>query len=144
MAIPGELAPLDSRVGPLIPKIAGRSVHMPPESLGRLLGFARSLPQHIRTQPVPEPKSYEEYPACFGAVLMRMLANRNLNWWSSAETFARLTGGRLYLSAATVGAVGRDRKEVTPELLVGFATVLDIPIEDLAAIGNVELTGEEL
>jgi hypothetical protein len=104
-----------------------------------LLDYARSLPQHDRTQPVPVPKSYEQYPPGFGAVLMRMLGNRNLNWWQSAETFTRLTGGRLYLSAATVGAVGRDVSRLTPDLLAGFAIVLGIPASDLAALGEVRL-----
>ena len=72
-------------------------------------------------------------------MLMRMLGNRNLNWWQSAETFTRLTGGHLYLSAATVGAVGRDVNRLTPDSLVGFAVVLEIPAGDLAALGDVRL-----
>jgi hypothetical protein len=104
-----------------------------------LLEYARSLPQHARTQPVPVAKSYEQYPPGFGALLIRMLGNRNLNWWQSAATFARLTGGRLYLSAATVVAVGRDHNRLTPDLLVGFAVVLGIPVGDLAALGDVRL-----
>ena len=74
-----------------------------------------------------------------GALLMRMLGNRNLNSWQSAETFTRFSGGHLYLSAATVGAVGRDVSRLTPDLLAGFALVLGIPIGDLIALGDVGL-----
>ena len=139
LPVPEELAPLDARAGSLVPKVAGRSVCLPPGSREQLLEYARSLPQHARTRPVPVPKSYEQYPPGFGAQLMRMLSNRNLNWWQSAETFTRLTGGHLYLSAATVGAVGRDVNKLTPDLLAGFAVVLGIPAGDLAALGDVRL-----
>lgn len=139
LPVPEELAPLDPRAGSLVPRVAGRSVCLPSGSRERLLEYARSLPQHARTQPVPVPKSYEQYPPGFGALLMRMLNNRNLNWWQSAETFARLTGGHLYLSAATVGAVGRDQNRLTPDMLAGFAVVLGIPVDDLAALRDVRL-----
>jgi hypothetical protein len=138
--VPEELAPLDSTAASLVPKVAGHSVLLPPQSREQVLAYAQSLPQHNRTRPVPAPKGFEQYPPGFGAVLMRMLANRNLNWWSSAEAFARLTGGRLYLSAATVGAVGRrGGNNVQPGLLAGFAVVLGIPVDDLAALGGIEL-----
>ena len=142
--VPEELLPLDSEAGWEVPKVAGQAMRLSPESLGQLLEFARSLPQHARKQPASAPKSYEQYPPGFGAVLLRMLANRNLNWISSASVLACLTGGHQYLSAATVGAVGRDRKEVTPGLLVGFAAVLGIPAGDLAILGGIELPGENL
>ena len=139
LPVPEELAPLDPRAGSLVPKVAGRSVCLPPGSREQLLDYARSRPQLARTQPAPVPKSYEQYPPGFGAQLMRMLGNRNLNWWQSAETFTRLTGGHLYLSAATVGAVGRDVNRLTPDLLTGFAVVLGISAGDLAALGEVSL-----
>jgi hypothetical protein len=144
MPVPEELAPLDSKAGGLVPSLAQHAAELPPESRARLLGFARSLPQHDRTRPVPEPKAYEQYPPGFGGMLLRMLANRNLNLWYSAEALARLTGGRVYLSASTVGLVGRGRKEITPGLLGGFAAVLGIPAADLAALGDVDMADGDL
>ena len=139
LPVPEELAPLDPRAGSLVPKLAGQAVCLPAGAREQLLEYARSLPQHDRTQPVPVPKSYEQYPPGFGALLMRMLSTRNLNWWQSAETFARLTGGQLYLSAATVGALGHDVNRLTPGLLAGFALVLGIPVGDLMALGDIRL-----
>ncbi|MEU8943679.1 hypothetical protein AB0C97_37465 [Streptomyces goshikiensis] len=65
-----------------------------------------------------------------------MLGNRNLNWTASAKTLYHLTG-RL-LAAATIGAIGHGRKEITPGLLADFATLLGIPTRDLAALTGIE------
>jgi transcriptional regulator with XRE-family HTH domain len=140
--VPEEMAPLDSRAGALVPVLAQYAVGLSRESRRRLLEIVRSLPQHDRTQPVPEPKVYERYPSGFGGMLLRMLGNRNLNLWNSAAALARLTGGRVYLSASTVGLVGRGRKEITPDLLGGFAIVLGMPTDDLAALGEIEIAEE--
>lgn len=137
--VPEELSPLDRDAGWEVPKVVGQAVRLPPELQRQLLEYARSLPQHRRTKPVPAPKSYEQYPPGFGAVLLRMLANRNLDWMSSVKVLAWLTHGRLYLSSATIGAVGRDCKEVTPSLLADFATVLGIPVDDLAVLGGIQM-----
>lgn len=51
----------------LVPSLAQHAGDLSPESRGRLLEFVRLLPQHDRTQPVPEPKGYEQYPLGFGA-----------------------------------------------------------------------------
>ena len=134
--VPEELSPLDRNAGWDVASVVGEAVRLPLEPRRQLLEFAQSLPQQPRTKPVPAPKSYEQYPPCFGAVLVRMFANRNLDWMSSVKVLAWLTHGRLYWSAATFGAVGRDRKEVTPSLLVGFAAVLGIPVDDLAGSGG--------
>jgi hypothetical protein len=44
--------------------------------------------------------------------------------------------GRVYWSAATVGLVGRGRKEVKATLVPVFAAALGIPAGDLAALGS--------
>ncbi|MDG4822018.1 hypothetical protein O7635_09140 [Asanoa sp. WMMD1127] len=46
------------------------------------------------------------------------------------------------LSAATVGAVGHDRKKPSPELWAAFAAFLTIPVEDLTAMGGLGLPAE--
>lgn len=50
----------------------------------------------------------------------------------TARTFLHLTGR--YWSASTYGMVGHGRKELTPDLLADFATVLGIPADDLAVL----------
>ena len=50
-----------------------------------------------------------------GRLLMRMVRNRNLGSTATAKTFLSITGR--YWSAATYGAVGHGRKQLTPEIL---------------------------
>jgi hypothetical protein len=68
-----------------------------------------------------------------------MLATRNLNWMSSVRVLYTVGLSRVYWSGATVGLVGRGRKEVTPALVTVFAGALGIPAGDLAAIGGMRL-----
>jgi hypothetical protein len=137
--VPEELSPLDSAVGWEVHNVVAEAVRLSPELRKQLLELARSLPQQPRAKPAPAPKNYEQYPPGFGAVLVGMLANRNLDWMSSVRVLGWLTRGSLYWSSATVGMVGRGDKEMTPELLADFAAVLGIPVEDLAVLGGIEL-----
>jgi hypothetical protein len=134
--VPEDLAPLDDRAGPRIPGLVGRALLLPPDRRRRLHDLVRSLPQESRTRPVPALRSYERYPPGPGAVVVGMLAQRNLRWVSAAKTLYRLTG--LCLAGSTIGAVGHGRKELTPELLNGFATVLGVPVADLAVLTGAE------
>ena len=65
-----------------------------------------------------------------------MLATRNLDWLSSVRVLHEVSLGHVYWSAATVGVVGRGRKEVAPAILPVFAAALGIPAGDLAALGG--------
>jgi hypothetical protein len=55
-----------------------------------------------------------------------------------ARTFLFLTGR--YWSAATYGMVGSGRKELTPDLVADFGTVLGVPAGDLAAMTGITLS----
>ncbi|MFE7789930.1 hypothetical protein [Streptomyces sp. NPDC057460] len=61
-----------------------------------------------------------------------MLANRNLDWMSSARALRAVSG--LYVSASTIGGVGHGRVKLTRDLPADFAVVLGIPVGDLAAM----------
>ncbi|ARE73086.1 hypothetical protein B6R96_03335 [Streptomyces sp. Sge12] len=132
--VPEDLAPLDAAAGRSIPCLVRRFVSLPPEARDEVLCLVRSLPQEERTAPVPVPRPYEEYPPGFGGVLLRMLANRNLNWNGSVRVLHTLAG--LYVSAATIGGVGRGTVELTHHLLADFAIVLGIPVGDLTAMAG--------
>lgn len=139
MEVPADLAPLDATVGPQAARLVWLAGQLPERHQGELLGFARSLPQQDRTEPFPPPRTYERYPPGFGGMLARMLATRNLDWLSSVRVLYAVSLGRVYWSAATIGLVGRGRKEVTPALVTVFAAALGIPAADLAAPGAVHL-----
>ena len=138
MEVPPELAPLDANAGPTTARLVWQAGQVPRERLGELLDLARSLPQQDRAEPFPPPRGYEQYPPGFGG----MLATRNLNWESSVKVLIAVSLGRVYWSAATVGLVGRGRKEVTPALTTVFAAALGIAAGDLAAIGGMRLPAD--
>jgi hypothetical protein len=137
VAVPDELAPLDPEAGPHVPGLAQHALHLPPEHRHRLRRLIHSLPQEERTRPLPAPRAYEQYPSGPGGLLVGMLHNRNLRWTAAAKTLLCLTG--IYLAASTIGAIGRGRKELSPELLTGLATVLGIPTDDLTALTGIDL-----
>lgn len=137
--VPDELAPLDAEAKPWVRGLVNDALPLSPEQRRRLRQRARSLPQQSRTQPVPPPRSYEQYEPSPGAMITRMLHIRNLHWLGAATALACVTNGQVYLSAATIGTVGRGGKELTPDLMVAYASVLGVPVGDLAALAGVEL-----
>jgi len=142
MEVPQDLAPLDAKAGPQTARLVWQAGQLPEGRQSELLDLARSLPQQDRAEPFPPPRKYEQYPPGFGGMLARMLATRNLNWMSSVRVLYAVSRGRVYWSAATVGLVGRGRKEVTPALVTVFAAALGIPAGDLAAIGGMRLPAD--
>jgi hypothetical protein len=138
--VPEELAPLDINATGFIPQLAGHAMRLPPESRGRLRQFVRSMPRHHRIHAARVLRVHEHYPPNFGALIVQMLDNRNLDWTSSAKTLFHLTG--LYLAGATIGAIGHGRKQLSPDLMAGFATVLGIPSGGLAALTGMELVDQ--
>lgn len=85
---------------------------------------------------------HANHPGPRGLVpLVRMLALRNLNWTRAAEVLYLMSG--VDLSAATIGSVGRERREVDGELLAGLAVVLGVPVSVLGSLTDmpVEDTG---
>lgn len=137
VALPDDLAPLDPRAHVWIPVIANLAMSMPAERRQLLRQLVESLPREARTQPVRAPKGYEHYDGGFGAALVRMLHARNLDWLGGAE--AMLAVANVPLSAVTVGAIGHDREELTPELLTAFAHVLGISSKLLSALTGIEV-----
>jgi hypothetical protein len=134
VAVPEELAPLDPTAGVRVPELVRQAMVLPPEGIALVRRFARSLPRPTRVRPAT---ATPVYPPSFGAVVVRLLGNRNLNWPASAKTVFHLTG--LALAASTIGAIGHGRKELAPDLLAALATALDISAGDLAALTGVDL-----
>ena len=84
------------------------------------------------TLPAESAGRHEQYAPGPGAVLMRMLAHRGLNWTSSAKALSRLGG--VHLAASSIGALGHGRKELTADLVPPFASVLGIRADVLAVL----------
>jgi hypothetical protein len=143
LPVPDDLAPLDTKASSFVDTLVRITIRLSLEQRRKLREYVRSLPQHERGQGTQTPLAYEQYVHSPGAILVRMLSNRNLDWSSSVRILFRLAGVGP-LSASTVGAIGHGRKELSSELLVGFATVLAIPVDDLAALAGIGLDGRRL
>ncbi|WP_405988525.1 hypothetical protein [Streptomyces sp. NBC_00986] len=139
VAVPDALAPLDPRVGVVVPGLVRDAMGLPPGHRCRLRQLVRSLPQEDRALPVPAVRTYAQFDRGPGGVLLRMIGNRNLSLTGTAQTFLRLTGR--YWAASTYAGVGNGRKELTPDLLVDFATVLGVPADTLSVVTGVGLPG---
>jgi hypothetical protein len=138
VAVPDELAPLDLNAKMWVSALVGPALRLSSERRRRLRQLVWSLPQEGRAHPVPPLPAYEQYQPGFGALLLGMFRNRNLDRSGAAGALARLTNGHVYLSPSTIGMVGDGRKELTPSLLAGFATGLGIAADDLAALVGIE------
>jgi hypothetical protein len=96
----------------------------------RLDELVRSLPVQPRTEPAPA----DDYPETPGALMVRLLRNRNIRPYS-----ARLLWefGGPYVSDSTVAMLGPGRVVVTPQYVTAFAHLLGYAPEDMVALVGV-------
>jgi DNA-binding Xre family transcriptional regulator len=141
LPLPDDMAPVDPAAGKLIYTLVDEAMRLSLTGRGELRQFARSLPQRPRAgnHPVAAPE-WRQFPPGFGAIMVRFLENRNLDWLPAVYVLHRVT--RLYLSAVTIGSIGRGSKELTPDELAEFSIVLGITAGDLAALAGIELSAE--
>ncbi|MFF3252824.1 hypothetical protein ACFYWP_17845 [Actinacidiphila glaucinigra] len=139
--VPGDLAPVDPTAGRHLPDLVRHAVALPPRQRTVLRRYVASLPQQERVAPPPGPPPYQGHPDGPGALLMRLVRNRNLGWTATAKTFFLVTGR--YWAASTYGRVGSGNVPLTAELLADFCQVLDVPCDDLAAMTGVALPGPD-
>jgi hypothetical protein len=135
--VPDDLAPLDPDAGRQVRDLAGQAAALSPEKVGELRQLVASLPRERRTKPRRSLTAHRHYATHRGpgAILMRMLENRNLGWMDIAVMFAEV--GNHYLSAATYGQIGVGRQPLTPALLMDFTYLLDVPVDDLTALTGI-------
>ncbi|MGW1448409.1 XRE family transcriptional regulator [Micromonospora sp. NPDC002411] len=134
--VPSDLAPCAAPVGSILDHLVKTALRLPVEQREHLLGAARSMPLPESAAPIV--RGRDPFPYGPGAVIVRLLRNRNLDSLNSAKMVYRLAGiGPL--SAATINVVGLGRKKLDPQLLFAFATVLSYRVEDLAALLDIEL-----
>ena len=139
--LPLALAPLDPAAGSIAVSVVQITMALPSGQRARVRGLVEQAPQDAKGSPPDLPQAYDQREAGFGAMLANLLCgNRNLrSLTAAARALALLTGGRLYLAAATISGIGRGRVPLTPDRVSGFAVTLGIPVSDLAAIVGVDL-----
>lgn len=114
-------------VGTIVEKAAG----MAPAQIARLDELVRSLPVQARTTPSPP----DVYPDGSGAVVSRLMMNRNIPPYQAKVLY--FVGGGPLVSYSTVGQLGTGKVTLTPRYVTAFAHLLGYRPGDLAAITGV-------
>ncbi|GIM89768.1 XRE family transcriptional regulator [Paractinoplanes toevensis] len=136
LPVPDDLSLVDPAARGRVDWLAWSLTYLP-GAVAELHEFVGSLPPASRPPAAPPPRPLEQYPPGAGGLVLRLLHNRNLGWSGIAKYLFGAGGGPM-LSASTIGMIGRGPKTLTPELLGGFAAVLDLTAGDLAALTDVE------
>lgn len=139
--VPDDLAPLDPAAARSISWLMNVLSRLPAEGRSQLRELVASLPYAERAEG-GSPPFYGHPDGSCGSVIMGMLGNRNLNLSGAAKALGLVTGGRLYLAQSTIAMIGHGRKELTPDLLTGFAVLLDAPADDLFTLAGIDPPGE--
>lgn len=98
---------------------------------GRLQALVRSLPE---VQPTGSAQA-DNYPDTAGALLLRLLRNRNIRPYNAQILMA--VGDGLYVSRPTMAALGSGRVVITPQYVTAFAYLLGYPPADIVAVTGV-------
>ena len=134
--LPADLAPTDPAADP--GRMTWDYVALPP-ARPILLAAARAMPQQPLVGPMPPPRRpFPEDNA--SAIIARLLYYRNFKSPSAAQLL--LYSGGPYLSISTVNQIAYGAKALDPQLVTGFARFLGIPVGDLAALCDVDITEE--
>ena len=132
--LPADLAPTDPMADP--GRLTWDYVAIPP-ARPILLAEARAMPQQPPVGPLPPPR--RPFPEDkTSAIIGRLLHHRNFKDPSAAQLL--LYSGGPYLSMPTVNQIARGGKALNPQLVSGFARFLGIPVGDLAALCDVDMT----
>ncbi|MFB7619340.1 hypothetical protein [Kitasatospora sp. NPDC056181] len=137
--VPDDLTPVTRNPHWSVSPVVYNTMVMPAEHRRPLLDAIRAQPLVRREGRGGTDRPHHRYEPGFGAVLLELAHSRNLTWTCTAKALYAVTDGRIYLSASTIGGIGRGTVEVTPELVAGFAGLLGIPARDLAALGGIRL-----
>jgi hypothetical protein len=137
--VPKDLAPVDPAAGGLVGDLLGSARDLTPQQRDMMRAAVDAMPQWPQLAADRDAAMHERHTAGPGGLLMRMARNRNLSWTGTAQVFQLMTGR--YWSAATYGSIAYGRAALTPDLLLDFATVLGVRVDDLAALTGVTLTG---
>ncbi|WP_436774526.1 hypothetical protein [Yinghuangia sp. YIM S09857] len=137
--IPDDLTPVDASAGRSVANFVLDAIRLPAAERRELLLLVRSLPRQPRRSPFAvELLAPHAGP---GGWVVRMLQYRNLDWAGMAKLLALTTP--TYLSAATYGAIGTGRMDLTSRLVTDFACLLGVDVHALAAVTGVRTAPNE-
>lgn len=128
--LPADLAPARGPRAHSVGLLVTGALALRPGDRREVHEFVRSLPVH-RPAPEATPADPADGP---GPLLVRLLRNRNIH---PANAELLLLMGGPYVSDSTVVLLGQGEVEVTPQLVSGFAGILGLHPDDLAALTGV-------
>jgi hypothetical protein len=131
-----ESRPLNAAVGEEIVKLVKVAMRLPLPSVRRLSEEGRRMP---RDEVAAELATYELRrgpSAGFGGVVIRLLQNRNFNWYSIMCVMELVTDQ--LMSMSEYARIGAGRREVSPAQIANFAIVLGIDAGAMAALSGVD------
>ena len=114
-----------------VSSIVDYASRMGPEHISRLDELVQSLPVKPHTEPTPT----DDYPEVPGALLLRLLTNRNIRP-SKAKILFEVGGGPVVLDT-TVAMLGPGKVVITPQYVTAFAHLLGYSPEDMVALAGV-------
>jgi len=135
MAIPGCLTPVDAAASDSVAALAQLAMKASADDVRRMRVMAGGLssPDCSQDDRPPEEVRYRGD----GAIVIRMLQNRNLSFGGMAYAVLPMSG--LYLSPSTYAMIRAGRRPIKPVELNVFAVTLGIPPGKLAALVGLEL-----
>jgi hypothetical protein len=137
--VPEDLAPTGRDGGRAsVARMVWSLVHVPQDGRRRMRDVLRSTPGQAHTEPIRPPEYDKWFLAGVGAMLLRLLGNRNMSHRDAVAVLYQLAGFGPW-SPPTLSMVGRGAKAVSGDLLAACAVVLDIPARDLAALAGMDL-----
>ncbi|MGK5554749.1 hypothetical protein ACSNOI_24340 [Actinomadura kijaniata] len=137
--VPESLQPCELATGSELESIIEIAMALPCDQRARLREVVEQLPQLPAVRADDRPRAFFERDSGPGSMLVTMLcANRNLHSPVEAvHVLARVTRGRMYVAASVLRSLTAGRTALRPAWLAGFATVLGVPVADLAAITGI-------
>jgi hypothetical protein len=131
LPVPLDLAPAHTPVSRDVGAIVRDAARMDAHRLGLLDELVRSLPVRPPAGPAPA----DEFPETPGALLVRLLANRNIRPYNARIVCE--VGGGPYVSDSTISSLGAGRVVITPRYVSAFAHLLGYPPDVMVAVTGV-------
>lgn len=134
--LPADLAPTDPKANP--GEIAWDYVNVP-QARPILMAAARAMPQQPLVEPLPAP--FRPFPEDkSSAIIARLLHYRNFKGASAVQLL--MYSGGPHLSMPEVACIAYGGEALDMQLVSGFAYFLGMPVGDLAALCEVDMTEE--
>ncbi|MDG4801998.1 hypothetical protein [Micromonospora sp. WMMD980] len=131
MPVPDDLASAWPTSPWNVGSVIRHAARMDADQRDRLKALVRSLP----VQPPDESQSADDYPDTPGALLLRLLRNRNIH--PQNAQILQVVGNGPYVSDSTVAMLGPGKATITPQYVTAFAHLLGYPPGDMVALTGI-------